>query len=124
VPVDLRYDREKKILYATVNEKLLQNEIANVFEEITNSDDYPPDVAVLWDARTMNVLSANRQYEIDLIKTRKKFPARGKSKVAIIVSSDLSFGLMRMYEMDTGDLPQNIMVFRNYNEGEQWLLGR
>jgi hypothetical protein len=59
---------------------------------------------------------------MDLIEIRKKYPERGNAKIAIVASTDLSFGMSRMYEVFSGNLPQTIMVFRNLEEAEQWLV--
>ena len=121
MPVDLRYDKEKSILYATVREQLSPNEFSNAAKEIVCSNDYPPDVRILWDIRSIKMpLLVSRQF-IDFTEIRKKYPERGKAKIAVIVSSDLAFGMSRMYEMLSSDLPQHVMIFKNIDQGEQWL---
>ena len=58
-----------------------------------------------------------------MIEMRKRYPERGNAKLAIVVHSDFSFGMSRMYEMLSDRLPQSIMVFRDYAKAEQWLSG-
>jgi hypothetical protein len=121
MPIDLRYDAAKNILYATIQGQIQRNEFAEALRAITNSSEYPPDVAVLWDARFVEMSSVDSKYELELIGIRKSFPERGNSKIAIIVSSTMAFGMGRMYEQLSGSLPQNIMVFKEIEPGENWL---
>lgn len=124
MPIDIRHDQEKKILYVTIRDQICQNEFADTLERITNSDNYPPDVAILWDARSVNMPVADKQFVSNLVEIRKRYPERKKSKIAIIAPSDFTFGMSRMYEMLSGGLPKNIMVFRDFMKGEQWLQDR
>ena len=122
MPIELRYDLQKNILFATIGEQITRSEFSESLEKIIHSIDYPPDVKVLWDARLVNMPDSDKSFLKDFIEIRKKYPERGKTKLAIVVSTDLSFGMSRMYEAFSGDLPQSIMVFRNPIDGEQWLL--
>jgi hypothetical protein len=40
---------------------------------------------------------------------------------AIVVQSDLGFGMSRMYELLRGDLTQTIRVFRDVDQAKRWL---
>ena len=42
-------------------------------------------------------------------------------RVAIVVSSDLAFGLGRMFEAYCGVAPNEVMVFRSMEEAEGWV---
>jgi len=57
-----------------------------------------------------------------LISLRRQHPERGAARMALIVSDDYGFGTARMYETLSSDLPQELRVFRDYKEGEDWLL--
>jgi hypothetical protein len=45
----------------------------------------------------------------------------GESCNAIVASTDLQFGLARMYEALTSELPVNVMVFREMDAARSWL---
>ena len=49
--------------------------------------------------------------------------ARRNGKSAVIASSDLEFGLARMFQImtDNGEIPFKIKVFRYFGEATQWL---
>jgi len=40
-----------------------------------------------------------------------------------VASDDIHFGLSRMYEMMTDEMPQGVHVFRSMADAEQWLVG-
>jgi hypothetical protein len=130
MPLELRYDGEKRLLYVTVDGNVHVNEFDDVTKSIVSSDDYPPDTPTLWDARSVSAKldaqavqasGGEKQFLLKLIELRKRYPERGNAKLAIVVSSDFSFGMSRMYEILSDRLPQRIMVFRDYAEAEKWL---
>ena len=49
--------------------------------------------------------------------------ARRNGKSAVIASSDLEYGLARMFQImtDNGEIPFKIKVFRYFGEATQWL---
>ena len=120
--IDLKYDPKSGILYATIGEHISQSEFSDALEKITHSVEYPPDVKVLWDARSARSAQGDDNAVMRFIGIRKIFPDRGNTKIAIVVSSDFSFGMARMYELFSANLPQSIMVFKSIPEAEQWLV--
>jgi len=128
MPSALRYDHDKKILFVTVTGAFPLDEFRAVMEQITHSDEYPPDTDALWDLREMELQSVESAFFRGVIAVRKQFPQRGTARMAHIVSGDFAYGMLRMYEIlsetDRDNLPQGIMVFKSCAEGEAWLLGR
>ncbi len=132
MPLELRYDAGKGIIYVTVDGNVHVDEFDGVTKAIVSSDEYPPDTPTLWDARSVHVKidagsgqakGSEKQFLLDMIAMRKRYPERGNAKLAIVVPSDFGFGMSRMYELLSGGLPQSIMVFRDFAEAEQWLSG-
>lgn len=132
MPLELRYDKEKGILYVTVDGNVRVDEFDTVMKEIVSADDHPPNVPTLWDVRSAQVKldmqsaqsqGKEKQFLSAMIEMRKQYPERGNAKLAIVVPGDLAFGLSRMYEILSNHLPQAIMVFRDYSEAERWLCG-
>ncbi len=126
MPTDLRLDREKGILVVTVRGPLTLEEFRATLEEITHSDQYPPDIATLWDFREMEFQATDSDFFRSIISIRKHYPERGAARAAHIVAGDLAFGMLRMHEIlsdaDRVGLPQLMKVFKSFSEGEQWLL--
>jgi hypothetical protein len=121
MPIDLKYDQNKKILYATIQERINSQEFTLATKAIVSSNEYPPDVRILWDARTVKLPVFDKGLLLEFIEIRKKYPERGNARLAILISDNFAFGISRMYEMLSSHLPQNIMVFKDFSTGEEWL---
>ena len=125
---DIRFDREKKILIVTVGETFTSEEFQTVMDEITRSEEYPPDTDALWDLRTLDFAKIDASYLRSILQIRKQYPERNTARLAHIVKGDFAFGMMRMYQissdLDQQGLKQTVGVFKSISEGEEWLLSR
>ncbi|MBN2402579.1 MAG: hypothetical protein JXN64_09265 [Spirochaetes bacterium] len=119
--IALQYNPERKILHATILDQMSSGEFTDVLKNIIDSDDYPPDVGILWDMSSINKPIGNRKFDLDLAEIQNIFSESGKVKIAIITPSDFTFGKGRMYDMVSIKMPQNINVFKNFIEAEEWL---
>ncbi len=122
MPIELKYDAGKGILYATVEDELTKKDMEAALNVIVTSMDYPPDVNVLWDMRRVPFEPFDSRMAKDLVETRKNFPQRGAARAASVVSTDVAFGMTRMHEMMSDNMPQDIRVFKDIQAAEQWLL--
>ena len=122
MPMDFRYDQEKEALFGTLNDPFTLQEYRSSIEAIVQSKEFPPDIRTLWDLRGLGFKAIDRNFEEHLISISEQFPERGSAKVALIVQSDLGFGMTRMFEILAEKLGYQTMVFRSYTEGEKWLL--
>ncbi|MFP4054487.1 MAG: hypothetical protein ACLFV7_11570 [Phycisphaerae bacterium] len=122
--IDLQYNDNLGILYATCYPPMALEEFEDALKRIVDSDEHPPDVPTLWDTRQVRWKNAHRGSLKQMIAIREGFPCRGKARLAILVAGDLGFGMSRMYEAFSHDLPQSIRVFRDQGKAEDWLLER
>ncbi len=122
MPVELYYDKKKDALFGIMRGLITIEENENALNTIMKSDQYPPDIRTLWDVREQDFTNIDADFEMRLIELRKKYPERGNARMALVVSTDLGFGMSRMYQNLSANLPQNIMVFRDYADAEKWLL--
>ena len=121
--IDIKYDQNRKMLNISVSGKSGFDEFTSTLETITSSKDYPPNVRAVWDVRKADFSFANFQIVSKAVNVRSSFKKRGDCRSALIVSGDFQYGLGRMFEMlSEGKIPHQLMVFRDYEEGEQWLL--
>ncbi len=120
--VEYQYDSNKEILYITIRSYIEIQDIENTLAYIMNSSECPPDVKTLWDIRPASLENINMAEQEKAINIRKKFPQRGKAKIAVVADNDLAFGLARMYEQVSAELPQKMQVFKNIKSAEKWLL--
>ena len=124
MPLELRYSREKKILYVTAVGVVTLEEFDQLLQQVTGSTEFPHDIPALWDMRPFDFGSINRETIMDFIRARERHPRRDNARIAVVVTSSVGFGLSRMYEMITAvrKSPQKVQTFRDYAEAENWLL--
>ena len=125
---DIRFDQEKKILIVTVGDAFTVEEFQTVMDEITRSEQYPPDTDALWDLRALDFAKIDSRYLQGILQIRKQYPERNTARLAHIVKGGFAFGMMRMYQissdLDQQGLKQTVGVFKSISEGEEWLLSR
>jgi hypothetical protein len=121
MPADLRYDKERNILHVILNGSITIDDFIEIMDSITHAEEFPADVPTLWDLREVDARNADSDMIEQVIGVRTRYSERGKTKLALLASSELAFGLSRMYEALSFDLPQTIGVFRDRGEAEQWL---
>jgi hypothetical protein len=121
MPSDLRYDKERNILNVFLSGEITIDDFDEIMDSITHSDEFPADVPTLWDLCEVDVRNADTSVIEKVIGVRTRYPERGKTKLALLASSELAFGLSRMYEALSADLPQTVGVFRDRAEAQQWL---
>ena len=121
--IDIKYDQNRKVLDVIISGKSDIDEFTSALEKITRSAEYPPDTCAIWDIRNSDLSNVNFQLISEIVKIRSRFTERSNCRSALIVSSNAQYGLSRMFEMlSEGKIPHQFMVFRDYKEGEQWLL--
>jgi len=121
--IDLKYDTKKGFLQITITGQLIPDELNSLFSQIKESNEYPVDTDALWDLRGTDFQATDEELFQRIIAIRKRYPERSNMKAAFITANDLSYGMTRMYEILSGfEIERTIKVFRDYVEGEQWLL--
>lgn len=81
-----------------------------------------PDIRMLWDLRKANFDLEVAQVS-DLADTVKLMIASGESRIAFVVTEDLEFGLIRMYEAFRHSDTSRTSVFRDRDKAIAWLEG-
>ena len=122
MPASCSYSVDNNILYCMVEGVVTIDDFKQLMLEIVSSTEYPVDVKTLWDIRKLDLSSITRELADQLISLREKNPQRGATSIAIVAEENHGFGMSRMYEMLSSQLPQQIMVFRDYKAGETWLM--
>ncbi|MBN2287565.1 MAG: hypothetical protein JXI43_14020, partial [Tissierellales bacterium] len=99
------------------------DEISSALENIINSGDYHPDTKIIWDIRKADFPYTDYHFIEKLVAIRCRFTKRKNGRSVLIASSDLQFGLGRMLQaLSEPKITSQFMVFRDYEEGEKWLL--
>jgi len=107
------------IVEGAVDKESLINHLQNIY----SSPEFDPKMNVLWDLRNADLrpFSYGQIEEVgDFVG--KKLGFQGQSKVALIVSRDVDYGLTHILKMlMEGTSFLKIQTFRNYDEGLAWL---
>ena len=123
--ISTQINKERNVRSHKVDGLINVNELKEMLAAFYKSPEYDPDMNVLWDLWDADFSSVTSEEVKSLTRMVEKHWGQGrKSKAALIVSGDLDYGLSRMYEiLLSGSSPNNVMVFRNYDEAEKWLIG-
>ena len=125
MPLKLEYLRDLNILIATVESSTTIEMFKQTINELISSIEYPPNVSTIWDLRKLDFDSIDSNFVKGLIAIRKGINnKRGNVKIAYVVNSDLSFGMVRMYQIysEIEGLAQSIQIFRNLDDAKKWIL--
>lgn len=122
MPISFSYDKEKEVLYGVMEGVLSLEEYKKAMESTAHSKEFSPGSGTLWDMREVDFRKINRAFEKHVVEILKSLPTRGNPNVACVVKGDLGFGMGRMFEFLSSDLPQNIRIFKEYDKAEKWVL--
>ena len=81
-----------------------------------------PDVRMLWDLRDARFSLAPGEVR-DLAEFVKQAARSPGARVAFVVSGDLEFGLIRMFEVYRDEKDTSTSVFRDRDQAVAWLAG-
>lgn len=124
MPLNIDYDPEAKRVRVAVSGAPTVEQFQTALEEITASDQFPPDADTIYDFRDADFSGLSRDALLRFIEVRKQHPERAAARVACVVKGDFAFGMLRMFELNAEDLSQRMMVFKNHADAEEWLCKR
>lgn len=105
--------------------ELKPEELLEALGSVYARPDYRPGACALWDAREAQLHRFSKEdiRRVTSFVTNERGAPKGTC-AAIVVSSSLDFGLVRMYEqMLTASTDVRVMVFRDMDEAKAWLRG-
>jgi len=78
---------------------------------------------ILWDMRDFDTTVADAATFSELVLFNEKTAdERGGGRSAIVVSSEVDYGMSRMFQSIADGLPTDFAVFRSYRDARDWLL--
>ena len=121
MPIDLRIDRDAGILYTTIRGEVTVDEIVDAFNKLFQSPDFRPGLSGLADLRESRItssLSNVRRLAELMIENRDRI---GPSRTAIVVDSDIDYGMARMFEVFAEQSMAETQVFKDIDQAMIWL---
>jgi len=119
--IDLRIDSDAGILYTTLRGAVTVNEIVDAFNRLFKSPDFRPGLSGLADTRESQFSSSQsdvRRLADLMIENRDRI---GPSRTAIVVDSDIDYGMARMYEVFAEQSMTETRVFKDIDQAMIWL---
>jgi len=120
--ITYKYNPQTDVIYTTIEGQLTFEEFQLTLAKITEIENFPPNTRILWDLRKMDFSNIDWDFSKQLVNIRQLNPKRAYSRVALIADKDTEYGITEMHVYQSSNLPQEMMVFRDYKEGEKWLL--
>lgn len=101
----------------------LQSDFEGGVAPFVHHPDFRPGMPSLWDATRLRTTEVSGEFLRKLASRNQEVAdLRGRARAAIVTSTDLHYGLSRIYQAYT-DFPHlEVAVFRNVQEAEAWLL--
>lgn len=122
MPINYRYDAEKDAIYATIEGKFTYEEFQLTLAKITETESFAPNTRILWDLRNMDFSIIDWDFSKQLVDIRAMIPKRANTRAALVANKTIDYGITEMHVFQSTKLPQEIMVFSDFDEAEQWLL--
>ena len=107
----------------TASGNISSSEIIKALHGLLQDSQFKSGMDILWDFRqvkTENMRADQIREIVSFIKNNQE--KRGANyRVALVVSRDIDFGLARMYEAYTQELPFQLQIFKQLSAAEDWL---
>ena len=116
-----RIDKDAGVVYRTISGEVSIEELVASYTEVFAHPDYHPGMKALTDMSGVTP-SAFRRDVLRLAEfARSRASDIGPLQIAVVVSSDTSYGMVRELEATLAQLPINIALFRDLAAAEKWL---
>jgi len=126
MPITSQIDQSGQLTTHIATGEISSNDIIRVIESFYKEN---PTKNIIWnfrDADTDALLSLSYNELKDIVRfTKQHEDLRRSGKTALVVSTDLAFGLGRMYDAlaEIENLSHSVKVFRSMDEAIKWLEG-
>jgi hypothetical protein len=118
MPADYRIDRSERVIYSRAWGVLTDQELAANRAALYADPDFEPDLAQLYDFTDVTEVQITSPALRELASTTRFSP---DARRAVVVSTDVAFGMARMYSIVSGR-EGFIQVFRDRASAVQWLV--
>jgi hypothetical protein len=120
--MELRIDTEKNIAYIKLSGLLSKEVILSAFDLTVSDKRYRKGMGRLWDFRDGDLSSLDSETITAMAQYSLRFPpGTNDVKVSFVTSTDLEYGLSRMFEMSS-KAKTPIRAFRAMDQAEKWMM--
>ena len=112
-------DPDRQILIVTMTGQITDEDLVGIHDHLRSDKTLKPDSALLIDLREANGTKITSEGVRALASLPLVLPP--ESRRAVVVPSNLGFGMARMYELWRGEEAGRIRSFRDFDEARDWL---
>jgi hypothetical protein len=109
------------IVQVTIEGRMDQNGALAVLESFTSDPSFRPEFGICYDVRMNHYFPPYPEVMSFYHEYSRRFHRRIKGKVAIIVSSNVQYGIARMATTVLSSILPHMEIFRTKEEGLHWL---
>ena len=118
MPVDYRIDKENAVVFTTARGVLTADDIIASRRRLDANPDFSPDMKQVIELLGVTEVNVTKNEWRALAKTD---PFEPGAQRALVGDRDITYGILRMYEMMTDRPGINVHVFRGMDEARVWL---
>ncbi len=124
MPVRYGIDADLNLITVTATGTLHYDDVTAAFIERVSDPAYRPGMNILLDGRdaVFEFTGADTRRLVAFFESRRAERGTG-FRFALVSGLDVTFGMGRMFEAHAHKLPEDIMVFRDFEEARRWVTG-
>lgn len=122
MPIKLELFSNQDLTFFTADGEISFSEASEIISSYYKGIDPRPTKNIIWDLRNASVASLS-PYQITCLAdlSAKYSELRDGGKTAIVASHDINFGIARVFEAETMDVPREFVVFRDMDQALRWI---
>jgi hypothetical protein len=122
MPITISVDQPNNLTTFIVDGPIYLAEIQAAIKRFYENTNPPPSKHILWDLRNASVDKLRSDEAVQLANYAANFDKRKEiGKTAIVASSDVVFGVSRIFEAHVINPSIKLNVFRDVDEAREWL---
>jgi hypothetical protein len=121
---DIRIEEDGTYMSITGSGKFLAADFLHHIESVLFHPSWQPGISLLCDFRELNISHITHEEIWQMVQTHRIHSDRLKelpSPIAVVVSSQLAYGLIRMWELYAHDLYPESAAFLDMEEALEWI---
>jgi hypothetical protein len=119
--VSITYHFEGDFLYTTIEGATTYLDVKAFMDTVVAEPKYRPGIPAIIDCRKAKSLFSISELRKTAADARQRPEMKVRGRVAVLASSNLVYGLLRMYEVFSEGTPNEMRVFRQPEEAFAWL---
>lgn len=118
MPASYRIDAERRIIFSKAQGTLTADDLLEHHRRLTSDPGFDRTFNQLWDFSAVEVDDVPTE-TIRMLARQRSFDAGARR--AMVGSTDVQYGLLRMFEIQKEGAAEEIRVFRDLGEARAWL---